>query len=202
MGSLIPTLRRRWSNGISAFRSLLRNLSVLSGCCGFLAFVLTSCFPLFVPGTRNSSQTCPITAYTAEEYDIMRIVTGVVSAIGFILNVYMAATYMVCIVFKYHIERKHLIKKNIGLLQVGSTSSMRYGRKFGTRCFSAFCTGWSIRYLWYSFHHFLHTSDNTIVSFLTLLFSMYLQLLLKSKLPCYECDTEEWCVLYLLYICL
>jgi hypothetical protein len=62
-----------------------------------LSFSLfASSFPSFlVPVTCNSSQPCPVNAYTTEEYDVMRIVSGVVSMIGFILNVYMAATWFV-----------------------------------------------------------------------------------------------------------
>jgi hypothetical protein len=41
------------------------------------------------------SQACPVNAYTREEYNVMWIVAGVVSTIGFILNVYMAATWFV-----------------------------------------------------------------------------------------------------------
>ncbi len=49
----------------------------------------------FISATCNSSQSCPVNAYTTEEYDIMWIVAGVVSIIGFILNIYMAATWFV-----------------------------------------------------------------------------------------------------------
>ena len=56
----------------------------------------TSYFPSFVvPVTCDTSQPCPVNAYTMEEYDIMRIVAGIVSTIGFTLNVYMAATWFV-----------------------------------------------------------------------------------------------------------
>ena len=43
----------------------------------------------------NFSQACPVNAYTRKEYNVMWIVAGAVSTIGFILNVYMAATWYV-----------------------------------------------------------------------------------------------------------
>ncbi len=39
------------------------------------------------------SQPCPVNAYTTEEYTVMWLVTAVVSTVGLILNVYMAATW-------------------------------------------------------------------------------------------------------------
>ncbi len=82
---------------------------------------------------------------------------------------------MVCVVLKYPIATKTgytcfrgntlFPYKNAGVSQVESTSSMRCGRKFETRCFSAFCTGWSSRYPWcFSFHHVLFPSRRTLLS--------------------------------------
>jgi hypothetical protein len=39
------------------------------------------------------SQPCPVNAYTTEEYTVMWLVTAIVSTVGLILNVYMAATW-------------------------------------------------------------------------------------------------------------
>jgi hypothetical protein len=39
------------------------------------------------------SQSCPVNVYTTEEYTVMWLVTAIVSTVGLILNVYMAATW-------------------------------------------------------------------------------------------------------------
>jgi hypothetical protein len=42
---------------------------------------------------HHCSQPCPVNAYTTEEYTVMWLVTAIVSSVGLILNVYMAATW-------------------------------------------------------------------------------------------------------------
>ena len=43
--------------------------------------------------SRIRPQPCPVNAYTTEEYTVMWLVTAIVSTVGLILNVYMAATW-------------------------------------------------------------------------------------------------------------
>jgi hypothetical protein len=55
---------------------------------------LHACAAVSFPRTRHyCSQPCPVNAYTTEEYTVMWLVTAIVSTVGLILNIYMAATW-------------------------------------------------------------------------------------------------------------
>jgi hypothetical protein len=134
----------------------------------------TSSFPSFVvPVTCNSSQPCPVNAYTTEEYDIMRIVAGIVSTVGFTLNVYMAATWFV---FVFSNSQPRMSNRVTDLTLIENKYRAIAGRrhfKYEVRPQIRNTVFLGILYglidtlpMVYFFRHVLHPSDTILISYL------------------------------------